>query len=195
MANSLDPGLVRDLVEAKAALARHGIVIIRAIETELEPALMAAVKSSMASNPSLFAKMDEEELDAFVGKMRNVSMKTANELKGLYIRLLGKLGTEYVGELAKELEGIGQLFTWERVSKSVEPVNSELSEKGFRPVELKGPESLSESFELELEQKWPPAFDRFKALVTEAEKQIEKEGSAAASPVEKKRGRKAQKRG
>jgi len=45
----LEPQLLKDLVEAKADLARHGIVIVRAVETELEPAIMTSVRDVMSS--------------------------------------------------------------------------------------------------------------------------------------------------
>jgi len=168
MAQALDPALMRDLTEAKAALARHGIVIIRTIETDLEPALMSAAKSSMASSPGRLRKLDEDELDKFSEKLRKTSLQSAKELKELYVRLMAKLGTEDLGDLAIELEGIEQLFKWERVSKAVEPVNQKLAEKGFAPIVLEGPDDISESFELELEERWPPAFERFKLLVDQS---------------------------
>jgi enoyl-CoA hydratase/carnithine racemase len=113
MAQALDQGLLRDLSEAKAALARHGIVIIRAIETDLEPALMAAAKSSMAASSNKLSKMDDDELDKFSEKIRKTSQKSAEELMDLYVHLMTRLGTENCVNLAKELEGIGQLFKWE----------------------------------------------------------------------------------
>lgn len=195
MAHAIDPGLLRDLADAKSAIARHGIVIIRAIEIELEPALMAEAKSSMASASSILGKMDEAELDKFAKDLRKTSLKTAEELMDLYTRLLARLGTEFVGELAKDLEGIGELFSWERISKTVKPVNALLDEKGFPPITLGGPEALSESFALELEQRWPPAFDRFKSLVEEASRQIGKEGSAIGKPGAEKKPKRVQRKG
>jgi hypothetical protein len=168
MAQALDPALKRDLTEAKAALARHGVVIIRAIETDLEPALMSAAKSSMSSSPGKLGNMDEDELDKFSDRLRQTSISSVGELKELYIRLMAKLGTENPSDLAIELEGIEQLFKWERVAKAVLPVNERLAERGFGPIVLEGPGDVSESFELELEERWPPAFERFKLLVDQS---------------------------
>lgn len=193
MMASLDPGLLRDLTEAKADLARHGIVIVRTIETDLEPAIMSEVKSSMASSPKRMAKMGEDELDGFVEKLRKASEKNVEQLRDLYVRLLAKLGTEFPGDLVKELDGIEQLMKWERISETVEAVNERLAEKGFGSIELTGPESLSDSFQVELEQKWPASFDRFKALVREAATQlaqIEAKEEERARPQKKKAPRK-----
>jgi hypothetical protein len=186
MAQALEPALIRDLTEATGALARHGVVIIRAIETYLEPALMAAAKSSMAASSEKLSKMDDDELDKFTGKLRKVSLKSAEDLRELYVRLMGRLGTEYIADLSKELEGIGQLFTWERIAKTTEPVNDKLVEMGFPPIELEGPAALSESFELEFEKRWPPAFERFKSLVDEAVRQLEERKEAEGAPPAKK---------
>ena len=194
MAYSLDPGLLRDLVEAKAAVARHGIVIIRTIETELEPALMAEAKSSMASSPRKLAQLDEDELDKFTDSLRKAAMKSAGELKELHIRLLAKLGTEYIGDLVKELEGIGELFRWVRISKTIEPVNQKLADKGFAPIELSGPEAISESFAVELQEKWPPAFERFKALADEAAKRIAEQEAGEGKQVAKERAKRTAKK-
>jgi len=190
MMASLDHGLLRDLTEAKADLARHGIVIVRTIETDLEPAIMSEVKSSMASSPKRMAQMEEDELDGFVEKLRKASEKKVEQLRGLYVRLLAKLGTEFLGDLVKELEGIEQLMKWERIAETVETVNEKLAEKGFGPIELAGPESISESFQVELEQKWPASFDRFKVLVREAAAQlarIEAEEEERARPQKTKK--------
>jgi len=187
MAHSLDPGLLRDLTEAKAALARHGIVIIRTIETELEPALLAEAKNSMASSPRKLAQLDDEELDKFTDSLRKSAMKSTKELKDLYVRLLARLGIEYIGDLVKELEGIAELFKWERISKTAEPINQKLADKGFAPIELSGPEAISESFVVELQQKWPPAFERFKALADEAARRIEQQETGEGQKVVKER--------
>jgi hypothetical protein len=189
---ALDSGLMRDLGEAKAALARHGIVIIRAIETELEPAIMAGAKSSMASSPGRLGKMDDDELDEFSEKLRKTALRSADELMELYVRLLAKLGTESLPDLSKELEGIGQLFKWERVKTSIASVNTMLAEQGFKAVVLEGPGDLSEGFELELEQRWPSAFERFKALVDEAARKLEETEQAPQKPQSQKRAKKAQ---
>ncbi|HJX04802.1 MAG TPA: hypothetical protein VJ489_03190 [Thermoplasmata archaeon] len=169
---SLDPGLLRDLTEAKADLARHGIVIVRTIETELEPAIMSQVKALLASSPKRMSQLEEDELDAFLEKLRKTSEKSVRQLRDLYVRLLAKLGTEFLGDLAKELDGIEQLIKWERIAKTVEPVNGKLSEEGFGPIELVGADSISDSFQVELEQKWPASFERFKVLVKDAAAQL-----------------------
>jgi hypothetical protein len=192
MGMALDSELMRDLGEAKAALARHGIVIIRAIETELEPAIMAGAKSSMASSPGRLGKMDDDELDEFSEKLRKTALRSADELMELYVRLLAKLGTESLPDLSKELEGIGQLFKWERVKTSIASVNTMLAEQGFKAVVLEGPGDLSEGFELELEQIWPSAFERFKALVDEAARKLEETEQAPQKPQSQKRAKKAQ---
>ena len=193
MSYSLDPVLLKDLTEAKAALARHGIVIIRGVETDLEPAIMAEVKDSMASSPKKLAQLKDEDLDRYVESIREAAMGSANELNDLYTRLLTKLGTEFLGELVKELGGIDQLFKWERISRSVEPVNELLEERGFRSVALTGPEALSEAFKVELEQKWNAAFTRFKLLAEQGAEEIRRqEDEEAKRPpsVESKKGRK-----
>jgi len=167
MMASLDPGLLRDLTEVRADLARHGIVIVRTVETELEPAIMALVKSSMASSPKKMSRMGESALDSFVERLRKSSEKDIEQLRDLYVRLLAKLGSEPVEEIIDELDGIEQLFRWERIAKTVEQVNEKLAEKGFGPIELAEPEILSEGFQMELEQKWPASFDRFRTLAKE----------------------------
>lgn len=172
MPYTLSPGLLRDLTEAKAALARHGIVIIRTIETELEPAMMAEAKDSLASSSRKLAQLKDEDLDRFMEGLRKASMKAVKELTDLYTRLLSKLGTEHIVELSKELEGIDQLFKWGRIEKSVEPVNEILAEKGFRRIEIAGPEDLSDAFKVELEEKWNSAFVRFKLLAEQAAEEI-----------------------
>jgi hypothetical protein len=190
---SLDPVLLKDLTEAKAALARHGIVIIRGVETDLEPAIMAEVKESMASSPKRLAQLKEHELDGYAESMRKAAMESAHELKDLYIRLLAKLGTEFIGELAKELEGIDQLFKWGRISRSVQPVNAILESKGFRPIELTGPETLSDAFKVELDERWDAAFIRFKLLAEQAAEEIkrqEEEETKRVPVAESKRMRK-----
>lgn len=172
---SVNPVLLKDLTEAKAALARHGIVIIRGLETDLEPAIMAEAKDSLASSPKGLAQLKEEDLDKFAELMRKAAMASAEELKDLYTRLLAKLGTEYLVDLVKELEGIDQLFKWERVARSVEPINRLLEGKGFRPIRLAGPESVSEGFKVELEQRWNAAFTRFKLLAVQVAEDIKRQ--------------------
>ena len=191
MAQALEPALLRDLTEAKAALARHAVVIIRAIETDLEPTLMAAARSSMASSPGKLSKMDDDELDKFSEKVRRISQKSADDLRELYIRLMTKMGTEQLVDLAKELNGIGQLFKWERITKAVDPMNEKLAEKGFGPIALEGPGDLSESFELELVERWPPAFERFKSLVDQAVQELGKEEAPKVKATQCRKGKKA----
>jgi len=181
MATTLDPGLLRDLTEAKAALARHGIVIIRTIETELEPAIMAEAKDSVASSPRKLAKLREDELDGLMEDLRRASMESAKELASLYTRLLAKLGTEYLGELIKELEGIDQLFKWSRIEKAVEPVNDILVENGFGKVQLGNPEDLSDAFKVELEEKWNSAFVRFRLIAEQAVEEMKRQGANGES--------------
>ena len=190
MPYTLSPGLLRDITEAKAALARHGIVIIRTIETELEPAMMAEAKDSLAASPRKLAQLKDEDLDRFMEGLRKTSMKAVKELSDLYTRLLSKLGTEHIVELSKELEGIDQLFKWGRIEKSVESVNEMLSEKGFRPIDIAGPEDLSDAFKVELEEKWNSAFARFKLLAQQAAEEIgrqDAEGRTTTSSAKPKK--------
>lgn len=195
MTTTLDPGLLRDLTEAKAALARHGIVIIRTIETELEPAIMAEAKDSVASSPRKLAKLKEDELDRFMEDLRKASMKSAKELASLYTRLLAKLGMEYLGELVKELEGIDQLFKWSRIEKAVEPVNEILVENGFGKVQLGNPEDLSDAFKVELEEKWNSAFVRFRLIAEQAVEEMKRQdASERSAPESEKRKRPSRKR-
>jgi hypothetical protein len=195
MSTTLDPGLLRDLTEAKAALARHGIVIIRTIETELEPAIMAEARDSVASSPRKLAKLKEDELDRFMEDLRKASVKSAKELASLYTRLLAKLGTEYLGELVKELEGIDQLFKWSRIEKAVEPVNEILVENGFRKVQLGNPEDLNDAFKVELEEKWNSAFVRFRLIAEQAVEEMKLQDAKERSGTEsEKRKRPSRKR-
>lgn len=195
MTTTLDPGLLRDLTEAKAALARHGIVIIRTIETELEPAIMAEAKDSVASSPRKLVKLKEDELDRFMEDLRKASMKSAKELASLYTRLLAKLGMEYLGDLVKELEGIDQLFKWSRIEKAVEPVNEILVENGFGKVQLGNPEDLSDAFKVELEEKWNSAFVRFRLIAEQAVEEMKRQdASERSAPESEKRKRPSRKR-
>lgn len=172
MDSNLDPGLLKELTEAKGDLAKHGIVIVRTVETELEPAIMVAAKDSLEASPGKLESIKEADLDALLEELRKVAMDSTKDLAGLYVRLLGKLGTEYVGDLVKELEGIGQLFKWQRIAQAARPVDAVLVREGFQPVELMGPEDISEGFKLELEVRWPPAFQRFKVLADRAALQL-----------------------
>jgi hypothetical protein len=171
----LDPILMKDLAESKAALARHGIVIMRSVENLLEPAMMAQVKDSMASSPEVLDGLRDDELDDLMKDIRATAIRSARKLAGLYTRLLAKLGTEFVVDLAKEVRGIKGLFVWDRVAREVDPVNKKLEKAGFRPITLPGPESLSASFAVELTTKWPVAFDRFSGLVRQAASAIEED--------------------
>ena len=170
MAEILDPIITKDLAEAKAALARHGIVIIRYVETDLEPAVMTEVKNSVSSSSGVLREMDEQGLDKLMEGLRKTAMKSSKDLVRLHTRLLAQLGTERVEDLVKELDGIDRLFTWERVSKAVDPVNRKLVKAGFEAIRLSGAEAVSDAFALELNEKWPVAFGRFRDLAREAAK-------------------------
>ena len=192
MEGVLDPMLRKELGEAKAALARHGIVILRGVESELEPAIMIAVRDSLASSPAKLKWLSDEELDSFMEMTRAAAARAAKGLSVLHTHLLAKLGTEYIGDLVHELDGIDQLFRWERVAKVAEPVDALLKEKGFRPVSMSGPSDVSDAFAVELQEKWPAAFKRFKSLAEEAAKTLGDEGRRTAPPEDKpkKKGRK-----
>lgn len=176
MAGLLDPVLHKDLGEAKAALARHGIVILRGVERELEPAIMVAVRDSLASSPGKLRAMSDEDLDDFMEKTRRAVVKAAKDLSEMHTHMLAKLGTEYIGDLVNELEGIDQLFKWHRVVRVAEPADAMLKERGFRPVSLSGPSDVSEAFALELEEKWPAAYERFRSLAETAAEVLGEEG-------------------
>lgn len=196
METALDPIIYKDLAEAKAALARHGIVIIRSIETDLEPAIMVEARNRIASSPRVLRELDEEQLDALMGDLRKKAMRSATDLRKLYTRVLAQLGTEYIGDLVKELDGISAVFTWDRVEKSVETVNARLSKAGFDPIRLQDPETISESFALELGERWPKSFETFRRLATEAAKQLETPtgGAEKKAPARKKSGKKSTKK-
>jgi len=188
----LDPMLVKDLTEAKADLARHGIVIIRSVETELGPAIVSGARNSMASSPGRLSRMKDKELDELSNEIREEAMKSANELSKLYTRLLSVLGTDQLSDLVKELEGMNQLFKWDRVVSAVDPINKVLAEKGFRDISMSGPEIVSENFAVELGQKWPLAFERFKGLAEKAVKVLqEMESEEAREGPAPKRAKKA----
>lgn len=177
----LSPGLERDLVTARAALARHGVVIIRTVETELEPAAMAAVRRSIASSGRRLSKLGDDELDRLMADARKAVIESAEDLQRLYTRLLAKLGTEDICALLPELEGMDQLFRWERVLRASEAVNPVLTGKGFGPVELSGPEDLSDAFKVELEERWPSAFAQYRTLVEAAAKELAERPDAKGS--------------
>ncbi|UCE91751.1 MAG: hypothetical protein JSV90_00945 [Methanobacteriota archaeon] len=193
METALDPIIYKDLAEAKAALARHGIVIIRSIETDLGPAIIAEARNRVASSPQVLRGLDEEQLDALMEDLRKKAMRSAANLRKLYTRVLAQLGTEYIGDLVKELDGISALFTWDRVEKSVDTVNARLSEAGFDPIALQDPEAVSESFSLELSERWPRSFATFRQLADEAARQLEGPTGAAEkrTPARKRSGKKS----
>lgn len=168
MPSTLGPGLLRDLTEAKADLTRHGIVLIRMIETDIEPAIVVQARASLSSSPNRLAKMKENDLDELMDGVRKAAMRSSTDLRKLYTRLLATVGDEDIGKLVSDLEGIGELFKWDRVAKVVEPVNEKLADRGFGQISLADPGEVSEAFRVELEQKWPAAFGRFKTLVEEA---------------------------
>ncbi len=190
----LDPALTRDLTEAKAALARHGIVIIRTVETELPPVIMAEARASMEASPRKLAKMDEGELDGLVAKLRKTAMKSTGELRNLYVRLLTRLGTEFLGELVGDLEGIDQLFKWKRISESFEPVDELLRENGFGPVAIDGPEDISPAFKVELEERWTSAYVRFKLLADQVAEEMRRQDAEQEKVAAQTKGKKAKKR-
>ncbi len=194
MAVSLDPGLLRDLIEAKAAVARHGIVLIRSIENDLAPAIVSEVRDSLASSPRKLSQMSEEELDKYLQKLRRKAMKASDGLADLYKRLLSRLGTDNIVELQKDLEGIGQLYSWERIAKSADEVNPVLAERGFGRIDLDDPSALSEEFAIELTERWPAAFSRFSKLAGEASEILQREEETPESP-QKPRTKKTSRRG
>lgn len=190
MTQHLEPALVRDLTEAKAALARHGIVIIRSIETELEPVVMAAAKESMAASPGILAKMDDDDHDSLVESLRKKAMKATGEMKGKYTHLLAKLGTDYIGDLVKELDGINELFSWERMTRSATTdVSDLLRERGFGPLDKISSEDVSENFAVELTEKWPESFKRFQALAEQAAKLLLEKGVQTPPKQKEKKAR------
>ncbi len=189
MTDVLDPALKRDLTEAKAALARHGVVIVRALEAELEPALIAAARDALSSSPGRLARLSDPELDKLMGELRSEAGKAARDLKELYVRILAELGTEYVGDIVRTLDGIDRLFRWDRIAKSVEGVNAVLAGRGFGPASMPGPDYVSRSLEVELAQKWPPALDRFRRLAKKAVEILESEERPVAAPAPKGRPR------
>lgn len=191
-----DPLVYKDLAEAKAALARHGIVIIRSLETDLVPAVMSEVKDMLSSSPALLGDLDEEELDKLMESLRKTAYRSSKDLVTMYTQLLAQLGTEHLGDLVKELDGIESLFTWERVSRAVEPVNRKLAKAGFEEIHLPSADAVSESFAVELTEKWPVAFTRFRGLSKEALKQLGPPPKKAAPPRRpaKKKGRSTKKK-
>ncbi len=177
----LDPRLLKDLSEARADLTRHGIAILRSVEVELEPALMKVVKDALAASPRTLSKMDEDELDKFLERTRKEAMRSAESLRELYLKLLSRLGTDPLDELVDQLDGIRELFKWSRIQKTADPVGKILEKEGFGTIELIDPLDISEAFQVELEERWPAAFERFETLATEASQQIAKQAEAESS--------------
>lgn len=190
MSVAAESALEKDLREAKSALTRHGVVILRTIETELEPAIMAAVRSSLESSPRKLSKLGEEALDDLMDKARKVAARESKELKKLYTRLLTRAGTKQPREIVDDLEGIGQLFVWERIAQAVGPVNDILKEAGFGPIELDGADALSDSFKVELEERWPAAFKQFSTLTGLAVEHMKKLEQAQRTDASEKPPRK-----
>src|SRR4030065_1373022 len=122
----------------------------------------------MAASPGKLRRMTEGELDKYLQSLRKTAMKASDELADLYKRLLSRLGTDNIIELQKDLEGIGQLYSWERISRSGEEVNPILTERGFGRIDLGDPTILSEGFAIELQQKWPVALRRVPQAPREA---------------------------
>ena len=188
MAYDADPATVKALVEAEGDVARHGVVIIRTIETELVPSVMAAVRDSLESSPRRLSQLKEDDLDDLVHTLRKAASKSSKELSKLYTRVLSKLGNEDLVELEKDLEGVDQLFRWQRIEKAIEPVNEILSERGFSPLALSGPEDIADSLKPQLEEKFQPSFVRFSEVVRRAVKEIRNEEAVRTRASGKGRG-------
>ncbi len=178
MPESLSPGLEKELIAARAALTTHGVVIIRTIETELEPAVMAAVRRTIASSSRELSKLDDRALDKLMDDARKAIGKSVTDLERLYTRLLAKLGNEDILELASELEGIDQLFKWERILRATDGVEAVLAEMGFGPADLSGPDDLSDAFKVELTERWPMALGRLRELAAEARDELSEKSNA-----------------
>ncbi len=190
MVPNLDPGLAKELMEARGDLAKHGVVIVRTVESELGPAMMRAAKESLEDSPAKLEGMKEKDLDDLLERLRKAAIKSSKDLSKLYVQLLSKLGTEEVAELAGELEGIGQLFRWERISQAAKPLNQVLEREGFDRLEMEGLDDVSESFRLELEERWTPAFERLQGLALKAADQLRASEAGETPAVHKKRPRK-----
>jgi len=191
MAYGMDPVTAKGLVEAEGDVARHGVVIIRTLETDLAPSIMAAARDSMESSPRRLARLTEEDLDELVQTIRKASLKSARELTKLYTRVLSRLGKKDVIELERDLEGVDQLFKWPRIAEAVGPVSTILVEHGFSPAELSGPDEVSEGLSLELEGKWRPAFARFSTAVRAAA--VRARAEAAGTQKQPRRAKKERK--
>jgi len=191
----LDAVLRKELAEARAAVARHGVVIVRAIEEDLVPAIMAAARDSLSASPRGLSKLGEKALDNLVGNLREVASKEALELRDVYVRVLADIGGQEPKELTKTIDGIEQLFEWERIARTSEPVSRTLVDRGLRPLQLAGPGDVSDSFEIELTVKWPAAVQRLRDLTVTMVDQVaaEKAPREEGGPS-KRKGRRARKR-
>ncbi len=183
-----DAALTKTLVEAEGDVARHGIVIIRTIETDLVPSIMAAARDAIESSPRTLAKLSEDDLDGLMQSLRKAATKSAKELSKLYTRVLKRLGNEDIIELERDLEGIDQLFKWQRIQQAIEPANAVLEEHGFPPLVLNGPDDVADNLALELDEKWEAAFSRFaEAASRMAEEARSKESQPRPSGRKKRR--------
>jgi len=189
MSYGLAPATTKALVEAEADIARHGVVIIRTLETELAPSIMAAARDSLEGSPKKLAEMKDDELDELIRAIRKSAARSTRELSRLYTRLIAKLGNLDILDLEKDLEGIDQLFKWQRINNATEPVSAILEERGFSPIELAGPEDVADNLKVELEDKWRSAFSRFEEAVHRAAEEL-KEQEPSKPPRRKKTGEK-----
>ncbi len=189
MPDGIDPALAKGLIESEGDVARHGVVIIRTIETELAPAIMAAARNSIESTPRRLSKLSEDDLDDLMQSLRKAATKSAKDLRKLYTRVLSKLGNEDILELEKDLEGIGELIGWKRISEAAEPVNIILEQHGFQRTSLAGPEDVADNLAVELNEKWKASFSRFRGAVTSLAEEIRKEESAPTTTTKRKKDR------
>jgi len=187
MAYGTDPATTKTLIATEGDVASHGVVIIRTIETELVPSIMAAARDSLESSPRKLSKLDEPDLDDLVQSLRKAATKSAKELSKLYTRILSKIGNEDIMELEKDLEGVDQLFRWQRIAKVAEPASAILVEHGFPPIELAGPEDVADGFRVELEEKWQPAFARFRDAVRKSAEAARTQDSVPSEPERRKK--------
>jgi hypothetical protein len=195
MTGQLDAVVRKDLAEARAAVARHGIVIVRAIEGDLVPAMMAAVRDSLSSSPERLEEMDEKELDRFVDDLRKTATKEALGFRDTLVRVLADMGGQEPRDLARTVDGSEQLFGWDRISRTGERVSEKLVKRGFQPLQFPGPGDVSESFEIELVERWPAAMRRLKDIVVSlSERPPVDESQKAAAPRPKRKGGRGRKR-
>jgi len=164
MTAQFDAVLRKEFDEARAAVARHGVVIVRAVEEDLVPAIMAAARDSLSASPRGLSKLGENALDRLVEDLRKAAGNEAHRLRDMYVRVLADIGGQEPKELAKTIDGIEELFEWERIARTSEPVNKTLVDRGFQPLRLAGPADVSDSFEIELTDKWPAAVQRLRSL-------------------------------